>query len=185
MCKWLPANPLEIFLTPRCSSHLFRRISACPISKFLIRRSIGYLVNFIVFPLFASSVNGNFSEWTLWTPCSVTCGQGIMTRKRFCTNPPPTIGGKDCSDLGPEHEKTSCQLVDCRGKLWRNTLPHFSPLFFSDLRFVSLSSFSRPNDLAFLVLLFHQLTARAVLGPNGPIVLTRAEAAFRTARGTV
>ncbi|KAL9971012.1 hypothetical protein ACROYT_G023488 [Oculina patagonica] len=59
-------------------------------------------------------VNGNFSEWTLWTPCSVTCGQGIMTRKRFCTNPPPTIGGKDCTDLGPDHEKTSCQLVDCR-----------------------------------------------------------------------
>ena len=40
-----------------------------------------------------------------------------MTRKRFCTNPPPTIGGKDCTELGPDHEKTSCQLVDCRGKL--------------------------------------------------------------------
>lgn len=40
-----------------------------------------------------------------------------MTRKRFCTNPPPTIGGKDCSELGPDHEKTSCQLVDCRGEL--------------------------------------------------------------------
>ncbi|XP_074627228.1 uncharacterized protein LOC141885237 isoform X4 [Acropora palmata] len=59
-------------------------------------------------------VNGNYSEWTLWAPCSVTCGQGIMTRKRFCTNPSPTVGGKDCADLGPDHEKTSCQLVDCR-----------------------------------------------------------------------
>ncbi|XP_068700145.1 uncharacterized protein [Montipora foliosa] len=62
----------------------------------------------------ACPVNGNFSEWTLWTPCSVTCGQGIMTRKRFCNNPSPTVGGKDCVDLGPDHEKTSCQLVDCR-----------------------------------------------------------------------
>ena len=82
----------------------------------LASRSINFLLGS---NLFVAQVNGNFSEWTLWTPCSVTCGQGIMTRKRFCTNPSPTPGGRDCLELGPDHEKTSCQLVDCRGNLKR------------------------------------------------------------------
>ncbi|XP_048581714.1 uncharacterized protein LOC5511228 isoform X2 [Nematostella vectensis] len=58
-------------------------------------------------------VNGNYSNWSLWTPCSVTCGVGIMERNRFCTNPPPALGGRDCSELGPETEKKSCELVEC------------------------------------------------------------------------
>jgi hypothetical protein len=41
---------------------------------------------------FVSAVNGN---WSVWSPCSASCGGG--TQKRACTNPAPSNGGADCS----------------------------------------------------------------------------------------
>lgn len=41
---------------------------------------------------FVSSVNGN---WSVWSPCSASCGGGTQTRT--CTNPAPSNGGADCS----------------------------------------------------------------------------------------
>ena len=45
----------------------------------------------------------------------MTCGGGIQTLSRTCTNPPPSNGGKDCSELGLA-EKTiiSCNEQGCR-----------------------------------------------------------------------
>ncbi|KAK7454681.1 hypothetical protein BaRGS_00039564, partial [Batillaria attramentaria] len=44
-------------------------------------------------------VDGGWSCWTDWGPCSVTCGEGTRTRTRTCDNPPPSNGGADCVDL--------------------------------------------------------------------------------------
>lgn len=104
---WSPWSNVEITRTNFCGFIAKIFVTLQPHSFWSGKLILSVWLSFIV--------NGNFSEWTLWTPCSVTCGQGIMTRKRFCTNPTPTIGGKDCTDLGPDQEKTSCQLVDCRG----------------------------------------------------------------------
>jgi len=41
---------------------------------------------------FVSAVNGN---WSVWSPCSASCGGGTQTRT--CTNPAPSNGGADCS----------------------------------------------------------------------------------------
>lgn len=51
-------------------------------------------------------VNGFWSFWSAWTPCSVPCGIGVHGRTRTCTNPPPAYGGIFCE--GPAIEKLEC-----------------------------------------------------------------------------
>ncbi|MGH0169748.1 UNVERIFIED_CONTAM: hypothetical protein FKN15_057414, partial [Acipenser sinensis] len=36
---------------------------------------------------------GDWSEWSPWQPCSVTCESGVKVRQRSCSNPPPICGG--------------------------------------------------------------------------------------------
>ena len=44
----------------------------------------------------------------------MTCGGGIQTLTRTCTNPSPSNGGKNCSGLGPSEEEVSCNDQECR-----------------------------------------------------------------------
>lgn len=62
------------------------------------------------------SDNGGYAQWGDWTECSVTCGVGQRSRRRYCTNPPPSPGGKDCSGLGPDTLTEECNLGGCPGK---------------------------------------------------------------------
>ncbi|KAK7135867.1 hypothetical protein R3I94_014519 [Phoxinus phoxinus] len=50
-------------------------------------------------------VEGGWSEWGKWQPCSVTCEKGQKKRQRTCSNPLPQCGG---SCIGGEEEITSC-----------------------------------------------------------------------------
>lgn len=60
-------------------------------------------------------VNGNFTLWTGWSVCSKSCGFGIRTRYRNCTNPPPLFGGSDC--LGELHQVKECENATvCPGR---------------------------------------------------------------------
>ncbi|XP_067056576.1 coadhesin-like isoform X2 [Acropora muricata] len=72
-------------------------------------------------------VDGRWSEWGEWTDCSVTCGSGVMSRKRSCDNPAPTAGGRLCE--GPSKDVKSCNSsticfneVGCYGKFPRSSL---------------------------------------------------------------
>ncbi|XP_035676270.1 signal peptide, CUB and EGF-like domain-containing protein 1 [Branchiostoma floridae] len=56
-------------------------------------------------------VYGGWSQWTDWTPCSVTCGNGTHERWRQCNSPPPKEDGKDCVGISTEME--TCRLQDC------------------------------------------------------------------------
>ncbi|XP_053385726.1 uncharacterized protein LOC123538063 [Mercenaria mercenaria] len=56
-------------------------------------------------------VDGNWAEWSPWSGCDVTCGNGIQTRSRTCTNPAPANGGLDC--LGSAAETKVCQKELC------------------------------------------------------------------------
>ncbi|XP_078346319.1 LOW QUALITY PROTEIN: SCO-spondin-like [Oculina patagonica] len=58
-------------------------------------------------------VNGGFSGWGSYGMCSKTCGGGLQTRKRTCTNPPPAHGGEDCSELGPDTSSRECNIQEC------------------------------------------------------------------------
>ncbi|XP_031555969.1 uncharacterized protein LOC116292757 [Actinia tenebrosa] len=58
-------------------------------------------------------INGNYSEWTEWSSCTVTCGGGEHMRSRMCTNPPPENGGKDCTSIGKSTETAKCNTQSC------------------------------------------------------------------------
>lgn len=56
-------------------------------------------------------IDGGYTQWSEYGPCSVTCGKGTKTRTRSCTNPPPSNGGKPCSE--PASEYTQCDSGAC------------------------------------------------------------------------
>ncbi|XP_035685325.1 uncharacterized protein LOC118421892 [Branchiostoma floridae] len=59
-------------------------------------------------------VDGHWASWGSWVSCDVTCGGGVQTRTRTCTNPAPTIGGTDC--VGNPSQTRPCndwQCPDC------------------------------------------------------------------------
>ena len=65
--------------------------------------------------LLFSAIPGGYTGWSEWGECSVTCGGGVQTRKRTCTNPPPSGGGPTCieQNLGPAEEQKECNSQDC------------------------------------------------------------------------
>lgn len=65
-------------------------------------------------PLLSSPVNGGYSNWKEWGPCSRTCGQGFQERIRLCNNPEPANGGRSCS--GPTIDSRKCHVGLCPGK---------------------------------------------------------------------
>ncbi|XP_063600047.1 hemicentin-1-like [Penaeus indicus] len=56
-------------------------------------------------------VSGGWGEWTAWSDCSATCGQGLRQRTRLCDSPPPAAGGAHCQ--GDGLEVTPCSNPPC------------------------------------------------------------------------
>ena len=63
---------------------------------------------------FVPTVDGNWSEWSLWEECSRTCGQGNRTRIRTCSKPPAQHGGRPCE--GKAVEVIMCSVRPCPGE---------------------------------------------------------------------
>ncbi|XP_052071647.1 hemicentin-1-like [Mytilus californianus] len=64
------------------------------------------------------SVDGNWSSWTSWrgwSTCTKNCGTGgqVRTRTRYCTNPRPLNGGKQCPGLTTGIECRRCNTNPC------------------------------------------------------------------------
>ena len=59
--------------------------------------------------------DGGYSAWSSWSLCSASCGGGRHSRSRSCTNPPPSPGGNNCSQLGPDTETGKCNINGCPG----------------------------------------------------------------------
>ncbi|XP_065657087.1 uncharacterized protein LOC136082288 [Hydra vulgaris] len=60
-----------------------------------------------------TEVDGGFSDWSDFSPCTKTCGGGVQTRTRECDNPKPQTGGKDC--IGIKMETQGCNNSFCPG----------------------------------------------------------------------
>ncbi|XP_078360439.1 matrilin-1-like isoform X4 [Oculina patagonica] len=58
-------------------------------------------------------VDGKYTNWSPASECSVTCGIGIQTLRRTCTNPPPSNGGRNCTRWGPAEKTISCNVGRC------------------------------------------------------------------------
>ncbi|KAJ7390494.1 hypothetical protein OS493_024526 [Desmophyllum pertusum] len=57
------------------------------------------------------NLDGGWSSWSSWGQCTGSCGTGLQTRKRTCTNPRPGYGGKKC--MGPAEQHKTCLLKRC------------------------------------------------------------------------
>ena len=60
------------------------------------------------------SVNGGFTPWSDFTPCSKSCGGGMTRKARTCKNPAPAHGGEDCK--GDNVQAKSCNEQPCPGE---------------------------------------------------------------------
>uniref|UniRef100_A0A8C5EV38 Spondin-like TSP1 domain-containing protein n=1 Tax=Gouania willdenowi TaxID=441366 RepID=A0A8C5EV38_GOUWI len=64
-------------------------------------------------PCTAHTVDGGWSDWSRWSPCSSQCGSGEQTRDRLCNSPAPQHGGLSCS--GPHIQSRDCNSQPCSG----------------------------------------------------------------------
>jgi len=69
------------------------------------------------YKLFYLLVDGGWNVWGAWGLCSVTCGDGSMSRARTCDNPSPAHGGNDC--VGSNQQTTMCSSDQCPGILFK------------------------------------------------------------------
>lgn len=56
-------------------------------------------------------VDGQWSRWSEWQSCSVSCGIGIRFRTRECNDPEPLHGGLPC--IGESQDTEECELDEC------------------------------------------------------------------------
>uniref|UniRef100_A0A2K5E717 ADAM metallopeptidase with thrombospondin type 1 motif 13 n=1 Tax=Aotus nancymaae TaxID=37293 RepID=A0A2K5E717_AOTNA len=58
-----------------------------------------------------AAVNGHWSSWGPPSPCSRSCGGGVVTRRRQCSNPRPAFGGRAC--VGADFQAEMCNTQAC------------------------------------------------------------------------
>ncbi|XP_072285923.1 A disintegrin and metalloproteinase with thrombospondin motifs 13 isoform X2 [Pyxicephalus adspersus] len=102
-----------------------------------------------------AAVHGVWSSWSTFSPCSRSCGGGVIVRKRQCNNPRPAFGGRDCK--GPSLQAKMCNTQDC-GKTQLEFMTEqctatdnkpliLSPGVVSYYRWTSAAAFAQGNEL--------------------------------------
>ena len=117
--QWLLSHTLSPSPSP---FHLYLSLSLSPLPV-LPSVSLSFPSSLPPSLPFSVSVNGGYSSWEEWGPCSSTCGRGIQERIRLCNNPEPANGGRSCD--GPSMDYRKCQSGLCPGtavELWNNTV---------------------------------------------------------------
>ena len=59
-----------------------------------------------------SIVDGQWSAWTRWFDCNVTCGSGYQRRYRTCSE--AQFGGNSC--VGDSEQWQTCNAGSCASK---------------------------------------------------------------------
>ncbi|XP_076358659.1 properdin-like isoform X2 [Tachypleus tridentatus] len=63
-------------------------------------------------------IHGQWSAWSRWSDCSVTCDNGIRQRFRECNNPPPSRRGRPCKGNVQEIIKCEAPIHCPRDGMW-------------------------------------------------------------------
>ena len=72
-------------------------------------------------------MHGGFSQWSSFTECSKTCGNGLKSRTRLCNSPEPRgDAGRNCT--GDFNEIKHCRLATCEGIFFYFSLAKFCRL---------------------------------------------------------
>ncbi|KAG9488974.1 hypothetical protein GDO78_005142 [Eleutherodactylus coqui] len=56
-------------------------------------------------------VDGVWGSWGSWSSCTRSCGAGVQSAERHCSNPSPRYGGKYC--LGERKRYRVCDVLPC------------------------------------------------------------------------
>lgn len=59
-------------------------------------------------------VDGGWSDWQKWSPCSAKCDKGIRYRMRSCSRPETEGSGNFC--YGEFVQTSVCHVEPCKGK---------------------------------------------------------------------
>ena len=85
----------------------------------------------IIFP--QSLVTGNWGQWSIIGQCTKTCGNGTLTKSRFCNNPAPLNGGLQCVDASGNRNLTeTLQNEPCNTQPCPGLSSNFLKIFLSD-----------------------------------------------------
>lgn len=71
------------------------------------------------------AVHGNWTIWSKWSVCGVTCGNGQQLRQRWCSNPAPKYGGLDCR--GAALQSRLCAKPTCPETVTRRMVSAYKP----------------------------------------------------------
>ena len=63
-------------------------------------------------------VDGGWSDWLKVTSCSTTCGEGVITQQRTCTQPSPSCGGRECSGINVSNISCGSNYNCCPGAVF-------------------------------------------------------------------
>jgi len=62
-----------------------------------------------------TETDGGWSDWSAWSLCSASCGNGSRSKSRTCDNPAPQNGGLPC--VGDSITNEDCNIKSCPGKM--------------------------------------------------------------------
>uniref|UniRef100_A0A8D0EJV5 ADAM metallopeptidase with thrombospondin type 1 motif 7 n=1 Tax=Strix occidentalis caurina TaxID=311401 RepID=A0A8D0EJV5_STROC len=58
-----------------------------------------------------NAIDGSWGSWSSWASCSRSCGAGVQSAERQCSNPTPKYGGRYC--LGERKRFRICNVRPC------------------------------------------------------------------------
>ncbi|XP_052223521.1 collagen alpha-1(XII) chain-like isoform X2 [Dreissena polymorpha] len=95
----------------------------------------------------ACTVDGGWTSFGSYYPCTKTCGGGTQFHERSCTNPPPANGGAQCVGQARENEDCNTQACPTISPATTTTTPKTTPISTT----LASDCGSNPSDIVFLL----------------------------------